>query len=195
MLYLASFVAGRHKTVMWAALTLRWLAHITVGHWTATITLLISVWLGAPFTFGFTFAVLVGVTAFFGFNRYREFAHIMAFRRRWPHTWATVQRKQITDMDDGHYNRPWLTAPKLGLLYRRNHQAIIFKIRPAVGSNLNNLQEQVSDLAAQYRNIDSIEISFVKPSDYRGELKLLLKDTMAETKHLSDERIPYAPDV
>ena len=192
MTYIFSFIAGRYKPVMWLALSLRWMFHVLVAHWPVVLTFCITQLLGVSAKFVFTFAVLAGGTAFFGFDRYREFSHIMAFRRRWPHTWATVQRKQITDMDDGHYNRPWLTAPKLGLLYRRNHQAIIFKIRPAVGSNLNTLQEQASDLAAQYKHVDSIEISYNKPSDYQGELKLLLRDTMADVKQAPDESTPYA---
>lgn len=192
MTYIFSFVAGRYKTIMWTALSLRWVFHVMVGHWPASIVLAVSMGLGLPLKFDLGLTLLVAVILFFGFGKRRDFVRIIAFRRRWPHTWATVQKKQLTDMDDGHYNRPWLTAPKLSWRYSRVNQAIIFKVKPAVGSNLSVLQDQVSDLAAQYKNIDSIEVSYIKPSDYRGELKLLLKDTMAETKQSPDQRIRHA---
>jgi len=123
---------------------------------------------------------------------YKKWVTVCSFRRRWPHTWAIVQKNQIVDMDDGHYNRPWLTAPKLGLFYKSNHQAIIFKVRPAKGSNLQVLQEQVSDLAAQFKNVDSFEVGYAKPSDYRGDLKLLLQDNMAEVKTPVYRKVKHA---
>ena len=194
MIYLFSYFAGKYKFLMWAALSLRWLSHLAVGHYVGTILVALTIWLGLPLKLGFSFALLLGFAAFFGFGSYRDFVKIMAFRRRWPVVWNETlsTTNQIQDLDDGHLNRKFAAAPKLGLTYRRNHQAIIFKVRPAVGSTLAVLREQTTDLAAQYKNIDSIEISFNKPSDYQGELKLLLRDTMADVKQASAESTPYA---
>lgn len=194
MTYIFSFLAGRHKSIMWTALSLRWLFLLMVAHWPFTIVLISTTRLGAPLKWVIVFAVLVALSLFWWVHKHREFTRIVAFRRRWPHTWATCQKKQITDMDDGHYNRPWLTAPRLSWFYKRSHKSITFKVRPAVGSNLQVLQSQASDLAAQYKNIDSLEVSFIKPSDYRGELKVLLHDSLAKTKHAPtyERQIPYA---
>lgn len=193
MIYIASLIGGRYKSIMWLALSLRWGLHLALAHWAPVTALTLTIWVGVPLKFGFGFALLVGTLAFFGFSTYRDFVKIMAFRRRWPVVWneTLTTANQIQDLDDGHLNRRFAAAPKLGVTYRRNNRAIIFRVRPAVGATLVALQEQSNDLAAQYKNVDSIEISYSKPSAYRGELKLLLEETMREVKQSPDARATY----
>jgi len=199
MIYGFNYVASKYKSLMWTAITLRWLAHLAIAHMVFVSMLTAFGYLQLLASDSKRLAIqiflflLMDLSVMLLSPTYRRFVKVWSFRRTWPHTWLTVKNQTI-DPENKQKNS-WLNAPKLGLFHRRINNAVIFKVRPAKGSTLAKLNEQSNDLAAQHSSIDTIEIAFNKPSDHKGELKILLGDSLAEIKTPDYERLKHVSSI
>ncbi len=190
MIYVFSLVAGRHRWVMWLFLSLRWMVLAAIG---SPVVLLSGIaWLAGFHFFILPIGVIIHVALLAKLDVYSRHRKVLLLKRKWPVLWAQVQRKQILDLDDGHLNRPWMAAPKLGVLYKVSGESVSLSARPAVGQTLVDLQEQASVIAAQTSLVDSFEIECLKASSHRGQLKIMFTDGLLTVKNATTKETSHA---
>ncbi len=187
MYYVTSYLAGKHYNLVRFALFIRWLIYLLVSHPITTVSIGASLWFMAwPIAaVGLILDIFLGLIHQ-GYSTWRQ---IIKFMRSWPVTWATIQKVQVADYDDGYKIRPFWSCPRLGWFFKRDHKEIIFKVTRPYGGTLEDLQKQQTALAAQYHNVASIAVDYNTQTSSKGTLKLLL--TNAESKPKT-EKIPQA---
>lgn len=180
MFYILSMISGRNKRTMWTLLAIRWVAFAAIANPVITIGAILMFVSLKPLM------LVIGVILHYVWvwysPAYKRWTTIYKFRRKWPILWAQVQTNQLMDMDDGHLNRPFGTAPKLGWRYIVDGSAIILKVKPAVGKTLAALQDESAELAAQTELIGSLNVKFKRPSDRRGQLEIIMSETLEDKK-------------
>lgn len=172
MIYLFSFIAGRHPNTMRSFLMIRWLTHLIAAHPIGFIGVTVAAFFVNPIIF--VASILIDTSASLFWDSYRFRCRIWKFKRQWPVLWAQTQKQQILDYDDGHLNRPFMAAPKLSIFYKRRGFTVTWKIRPAVGATLEELATKTEAIASHSKHVCDLEVIFDKTSDYRGLLTAVL---------------------
>lgn len=181
MVYIFGYITGKHYTATRFFLGLRWLFYFLLAH-------PILVALSALITLDFRLilvAIALDITTSYFYAPYKAWQKTLYFKRKWPVAWSLLQAPR-TDYDDGYQLRQVWACPRLSLTFKHDHSDIVFGVKNAAGSTLEKLKAQTIDLAAQFKDIDAIEIHFDKPTSSRGQLKVLFAehDSIPETPEI-----------
>lgn len=164
-----------------AALVLRWVLHVIAGHPLGALSVPVfalsgSVW----FASGLVIVDAAATSIIPGPTRW---ARACSFRRKFPAAAITVAKHSLVDFNESNIN-----PPRIGIIPDlSNPNAVAFKIRPAVGSTLEQLEKDASSIAAQLPAVHSLVLEFDQTTSSRGKITVLFANTLSQTHHQPHE--------
>ena len=116
---------------------------------------------------------------------YKAWADAWKIRRLWPHIWATVNKHR--PLTNNEPLSPLTISPKLGLPKRiKTNEAqtkIVFNVKPATGRTLEDLEKELTALAAQINQVNKINLDYQTSTDSNGALTFLLGEYLTQRNH------------
>jgi len=167
---------------------MNFILHLLIGHPTITAATAFAVWQPDHYQLILQVGILIDVamlavgyrTKVTGF--YKVWADAWKIKRRWPKLWVTVDKHRPLKTNETF--RPRTVCPKLSaprkLKVNHGQAQIGFKVKPATGRTLENLEEELTTLAAQQKQVNKISLDYQTATDSKGTLTFLLGEYLTE---------------